>query len=56
MTCNVFSVVKLKLRPLAWYMWNVVRCALAVSCEFKNVEECLPVWLKQFTGAKESSC
>jgi hypothetical protein len=34
-------------------MWNVVSCALGVSCQFKNVEECLLVWLKQFTGGKK---
>jgi hypothetical protein len=39
--------------PLARYMWNVVSCALGVSCQFKNVEECLFVWLKQFSGHKK---
>jgi hypothetical protein len=39
--------------PLARYMWNVVSCALGVSCTFMNVKNCLLVWLKQFKGDKK---
>jgi hypothetical protein len=34
-------------------MWNVVSCALGVSCTFTNVKSCLLVWLKQFKGDKK---
>jgi hypothetical protein len=34
-------------------MWNVVSCRLGVSCQFRNVEECLFVWLKQFSRRKK---
>jgi hypothetical protein len=34
-------------------MWNIVSCALGVSCQFNNVEECLLIWLKQYSGNKK---
>jgi hypothetical protein len=34
-------------------MWNVVSCALGVSCTFMNVKNYLLVWLKQFKGDKK---
>jgi hypothetical protein len=34
-------------------MWNVVSCALGVSCTFTNVKSYLLVWLKQFKGDKK---
>jgi hypothetical protein len=33
-------------------MWNVVSVALGENCQFKNVEECLVIWLKKFSGDK----
>jgi hypothetical protein len=39
--------------PLAWYMWNVVSCALGVSCTFTNVKSCLLICPKKFKGDKK---
>jgi hypothetical protein len=39
--------------PLARYMWNVVSCVMGIPCHFRNVKDCLLIWLKQFSGTKK---
>jgi hypothetical protein len=41
--------------PLARYMWNVVRFALGVSCQFNGVDDCFLVWFNQFTRNKKKN-
>jgi hypothetical protein len=34
-------------------MWNVVSCVMGTPYQFRNVKDCLHVWLKHFSGAKK---